>query len=83
MKSYKVFFNIVLLLVVVLAIFFFSFTDSYKLSLKAKIKYKAGDYESARILAKEAFDLDPYNKMAVSILSQSKISSLLKNYIND
>ncbi len=83
MKAYKIVFNIVLLLVVAIVIFFFSFTESYKLSLEAKVKYKIGDYEEARRLAKEAFDLDPYNKMAVSILSQSKISSVLKDYIND
>ena len=83
MKAYKIVFNIVLLLVVGLVIFFFIFTESYKLSLKAKVKYGLGEYQEARKLAKEAFDLDPYNKMAVSILAQSKISSVLKDYLND
>ena len=83
MKSYKIVFNIVLLLVILLVIFFFSFTESYRLSLEAKVKYGVGDYVEARRLAKEAFDLDPYNKMAVSILAQSKISAILKDYLND
>jgi tetratricopeptide (TPR) repeat protein len=83
MKAYKIVFNIVLVLVALLVIFFFSFTESYKLSLEAKVKYGVGDYKEARRLAKEAFDLDPYNKMAVSILAQSKISTVLKDYLDD
>jgi tetratricopeptide (TPR) repeat protein len=63
--------------------FFFAFSESYKLSLEARVKYFMGEYEEARVLAREAFELDPYNKMAFSVLAQSKISAQLLDYIED
>jgi len=83
MKAFKILFNIVLVLVIMMTLFFFGFTDSYKLSLEAKMKYMMGDYKEARVMAKEAFDLDPYNRMAIGILSQSKISVEMADYIQD
>lgn len=83
MRAYKILFNTVLLIVIMMAIFFFGFTESYKRSLEAKFKYLMGDYAEARVLAKEAFDLDPYNRMAISILSQSKISAQMADYVQD
>ncbi len=83
MKAFKVLFNAVVILVVLLALFFFGFSSSYKLSLEAKMKYMMGEYEEAREIAKEAFDLDPYNRMAISILSQSKISAQMADYVKD
>jgi len=83
MKAFKWLFNTVLVLVIMMALFFFGFTDSYKLSLEAKMKYMTGEYAQARVLAKEAFDLDPYNRMAISILSQSKISAQMADYLQD
>ena len=83
MKAYKILFNTVLTFTVLAAIFFFGFSDSYKLSLEAKVKYLSGEYAEARVLAKEAFDLDPYNRMAISILSQSKISAEMADYVKD
>ena len=83
MKAYKILFNIVLVLVIMMGLFFFGFSDSYKLSLEAKMKYLTGDYKEARVMAKEAFDLDPYNRMAIGILSQSKISVEMADYVQD
>ena len=83
MKAFKVLFMFVTFVVILLALYFFGFTDSYKLSLEAKVKYMRGDYQEARTLAKEAFDLDPYNRMAISILSQSKLSAQMADYLQD
>ncbi len=69
--------------VVLLVIFFVGFSDSYKYSVEAKVKYTLGDYKDAIKLAQKAFELDPYNKMAFSILAQSKISIKFLDYIND
>ncbi len=80
---FKKLFTTILITVIVIAIFFFGFSDSYKLSLEARVKYYLGDYKEARVLAKEAFDLDPYNKMAFSIVAQSKISAKMLDYIED
>ncbi len=73
----------ILFFVAGLGLFLFAFSDSYKLSLKARVKYFLGEYKEARVLAKQAFELDPYNKMAFSILTQSKISATLIDYIED
>ena len=70
-------------IVSILVIFFFIFSDSYRYSLEAKVKYTMGDYQKAIELASRAFELDPYNKMAFSILAQSKISIKILDYIND
>lgn len=80
---FKKLFTAVFFIVLFIAIFFFGFSDSYKLSLEARVKYFLGDYQEARVLAKEAFELDPYNKMAFSILAQSKISAKMLDYVED
>ncbi len=71
------------LLVFGIVVFFFGFSDSYRYSLEAKVKYAMGDYKEAMSLAKKAFELDPYNKMSFSILTQSKISIKFLDYIED
>ncbi len=78
---FKAIFTALVVFVVVMVIFFFGFSDSYRYSMEARVKYFMGDYQEARELAKKAFDLDPYNKMAFSILAQSKISAELADYI--
>ncbi len=80
---FKKLFTTILVFVLGLGLFLFAFSDSYKLSLKARVKYFMGEYKEARVLAKEAFELDPYNKMAFSILAQSKISARLLDYVED
>ncbi len=80
---FKKLFTTVFIIVSLIGLYFIGFSDSYKLSLEARVKYFMGDYKEARILAKEAFELDPYNKMAFSILAQSKISARLLDYIED
>ncbi len=83
MKSFKIAFWFVSLLVAGIIVSFFLFSDSYRYSFEARMKYFMGDYKSARELAQKAFELDPYNKMAFSILAQSKISAKMVDYIED
>ncbi len=78
---YKKVITALIIFILGVVIYIFGFTDSYKLSLEAKVKYMAGDYKKARELAREAFELDPYNKMAFSIVAQSKIASKMQDYI--
>ncbi len=80
---FKMIFTALVVFVLGMVLFYFVFTDSYKYSLEAKMKYAMGEYESAQVLAKKAFELDAYNKMAFSILAQSKISVELVDYIKD
>ena len=83
MKWFKRVITSLVILIITLLIFFFGFSDSYKYSLEAKVKYAIGDYKEAMVLAKKAFDLDPYNKMSFSIIAQSKISIKFLDYIQD
>ena len=68
---------------ILVTLFFFGFSDSYKYSIEAKVKYTMGDYKEAIKLAQKAYELDPYNKMSFSILTQSKISIKFLDYIED
>ena len=80
---FKRLFLSLIIVVMLILIFFFGFSDSYRYSLEARVKYTMGDYQEAIKLASKAFELDPYNKMAFSILTQSKISIKFLDYIND
>ncbi len=80
---FKTIFTTLVLFVAGMLLFFFGFNDSYKYSLEARMKYFMGDYAAARTLAKKAFEIDPYNKMAFSILAQSKISARMADYVQE
>ena len=58
-------------------------SPTYKLSLEAKYYFEKEDFKRAYELAKEAYILDPYNKMAFSILTQSKIATTYQNFNTD
>jgi len=62
---------------------YFLFKPSYQKSLEAKYYYETGSYKDAYVLANEAFSLDVYNRMASTIMAQSKISLKYVAYIND
>lgn len=53
---------------------FFLINPSYEKSLKAKYYFETGDYKEAYSLAKESFGLDVYNRMAATVMAQSKTS---------
>jgi hypothetical protein len=75
---------LLLTLILFFLIAFYSFINpSYEKSLKAKYYYEIGDYKEAHILAKEAFNLDVYNRMAATIMTQSQTSLKYVNYIQD
>lgn len=61
--------------------FFFSFNSSYKDSFQARVYYFLGNYEEAYTYAKSAYAQDEYNKMAFTVLTQSKIAKSYEKYI--
>lgn len=79
----KFFFPILSLLFILLAIIYFIVNPSYEKSLKATYYYEIGEYDAAYSLAKEAFGIDVYNRMAATIMAQSKTSLKYVSYIND
>lgn len=59
---------------------YFTFNPSYQKSIEAKLYYSLGNYDKAYILSKEAFDLEPYNRMANSVMVQSQYALRYVNY---
>ncbi len=78
----KSFFLIAFGFIAAMMLYFFTH-PSYEKSLEAKFYYETGDYKEAYKLAKEAFKLDPYNKMAATIMTQSQYALRYVNYIQD
>lgn len=62
---------------------YFLVNPSYEKSIQAKYYYEIGEYKEAYELAKEAFSIDLYNRMASTIMAQSKTSLLYVAYIDD
>ena len=62
---------------------YFLTNPSYEKSIRAKYYYEIGDYTQAYSLAKEAFGLDIYNRMAATIMAQSNTSIKYDNYNKD
>ena len=62
---------------------YFLINPSYEKSLRAKYYYEMGDYREAYSLAKEAFGLDLYNRMAATVMAQSQTSLKYIRYIED
>jgi hypothetical protein len=73
---------VAILLLFIMAIYFFV-NPSYEKSLKAKYYYEIAEYEKAYSLAKEAFSLDVYNRMAATVMTQSQTSLKYVAYIKD
>ena len=64
-------------------VIYFTINPSYEKSLEAKFYFETGDYKEAYTLAKEAFEIDHYNKMATTIMTQSQYALRYINYIED
>ena len=61
---------------------YFVINPSYQRSIEAKYYYEMGDYREAYTLANEAFSMDVYNRMASTIMAQSKTSLKYVKYID-
>ena len=61
---------------------YFIVNPSYEKSIRAKYYYEIGEYKEAYALANTAFSLDIYNRMAATIMAQSKTSLRYVNYNN-
>ena len=66
---------------IVVMVIYFLINPSYEKSLEAKYYYETGNYEKAYELANEAFSMDIYNRMASTIMAQSKTSLKYVKYV--
>ena len=73
---------IAIFLIVLFGLFFYS-DSSYKLTLEAKFLYENKEYEKALNLSQKALDIDIYNKMANTVLNQSKAAIKFSSYIKN
>jgi hypothetical protein len=62
---------------------YFIVNPSYRKSIEAKYYFEMGDYKEAYMLANEAFSEDVYNRMASTIMAQSKTSLKYVAYIGE
>ena len=79
----RVFGYLLLLSLAFVLVFYFSFSQSYQKSFQSRVYYFLGNYQNAYELAKEAYALDPYNRMAFTMLTQSKIAFKYEDYIKE
>ena len=62
----------------------FAWTNpSYQKAFEAKWYYFMGDYDEAYRLAKEAYDEDPYNRMALTVMTRSEVAQKYLDYIHE
>ena len=61
---------------------YFLANPSYNKSLQAEYYYEMGNYEEAYNLASEAFSEDVYNRMASTVMAQSKTSMKYQKYVD-
>lgn len=71
-----------LVFLLIMVIYFFMH-PSYEKSLEAKYFYEMGEYTKAYERASEAFDMDLYNRMAATVMAQSKTAMKYEKYINE
>jgi hypothetical protein len=81
MRLFKIFMTIFVVALLYGAYFYFSKSSSYQKSIQAKVYYSLDNYDEAFRLSKLAYAEDNYNKMALTIFTQSKISKSYVDYI--
>ena len=69
------------ILLLILSAFFFASNSSYQNSLQSRVYYFLGNYQEAYDLAFKAHQEDRYNKMAFTVMTQSKIALKYEEYI--
>jgi tetratricopeptide (TPR) repeat protein len=77
----KIYLVIFALLVLGGSAFYFASNSSYKNSFQARVYYFLGNYDKALEYAQIAYNADIYNKMAFTVLTQSKIAQSYEKYI--
>ncbi len=82
MKS-KIFIPLLAIFLIFIMGAYFLINPSYEKSLRAKYYYEIGEYKEAHSLAKEAFSIDVYNRMAATIMAQSQTSLKYVSYIEE
>jgi tetratricopeptide (TPR) repeat protein len=83
MQFKNIFTIISAILVIGVMIFYFALSSSYQKSASAKVYYYLSEYDNAYRVAKEAYELDIYNRMAFSIMTQSELALRYLSFIDE
>ncbi|BDY12707.1 hypothetical protein [Hydrogenimonas cancrithermarum] len=81
-SSRMVYALLALLLLAGMAIFAWT-NPSYEKAFEAKWHYLMGEYDEAYTLAKEAYELDRYNRMAFTVMTQTEVAKRFIDYIRE
>ncbi|NOX16312.1 MAG: hypothetical protein GXP61_09900 [Epsilonproteobacteria bacterium] len=79
----KIVLVIVTVLFLAISLFYFMGNSSYQNSFEARFYYLVGNYDKAYEFAQKAYKEDSYNKMAFTVLTQSKIAKKYVDYIKE
>jgi len=79
----KIFFPLIAFSMLLFMGVYFLVNPSYQKSLQAKYYFETGEYKEAHLLAKEAFGMDVYNRMASTVMAQSITALKYVAYIED
>ncbi|NPA30296.1 MAG: hypothetical protein GXO33_08945 [Epsilonproteobacteria bacterium] len=82
MRSKPLWLTLPLLMLAALGIFAWT-NPSYQKAFEAKWYYVTGDYENAYRLASEAYAMDRYNRMALTIVQQTRVARKYLAYIRE
>lgn len=77
-------FGLILIFVVMAAMaVYLVLSSSYQRSLQSKVYYHLGEYAKAYKIAKEAHDENRYNRMAATVMTQSRLALEYEDYIHE
>lgn len=82
MRSRLVYLLLALSLLAAMAIFALT-NPSYEKALEARWQYFMGNYDEAYRIAKEAYELDRYNRMAFTVMTQTEVAKRYLDYIRE
>ena len=75
--------RLILIILILLALYKFFMDRSYEFALEAKFYFLMNDFNNSLFFAKKALKEDKYNRLAISIMTQSKASLKYQEYINE
>ncbi|MCF6202004.1 MAG: hypothetical protein L3J42_07790 [Hydrogenimonas sp.] len=82
MQSKITYLLIALSMLAAMAIFAFT-NPSYEKAIEARWLYFMGNYDEAYEVAKEAYELDNYNRMAFTVMRQTEVAKKYLDYIRE
>jgi len=82
MQSRVVYTILALSLLAAMAVFALT-NPSYEKAFEARWYYFMGNYDEAYKVAKEAYELDPYNRMAFTVMTQTEVAKRYLDYIRE